>query len=227
MTSIFIAGTLLFSGCSHETPADPVLETKTLKELTDLAEQGDTDALFQLGAIYHDGQKNLPRNLKKAREYFTKAAEKGDARSQFNLGIMQYSGEENGVPNLDAARQWFEKSAAQNDMRAQFNLGVMYYRAEGVKQDYAKALELFRNSALQGFAQAQFNLGVMLAKGEGTKQNVIEAYSWFTASFEAGNEDAKAAIENIERSLSDEEIELVRRAATELKDELQKTVKKT
>ena len=51
--------------------------------------------------------------------------------------------------------KWFSKAAEQGYAQAQFNLGLMYGRGEGVRQDYAEAVNWFRKAARQGHSDAQ------------------------------------------------------------------------
>ena len=51
----------------------------------------------------------------------------------------------------------------------------MYKNSEGVRQDYAKALEWYTKAANQGVAEAQFNLGLMYENGEGVRQYTVTA----------------------------------------------------
>ncbi len=75
-----------------------------LKDIINCAEQGDRVAQFMLGEIYNIG-KEVPRNYKKAFEWYSKAAEQGDKNSQFCLYAAYYNGQ--GVPkNYVLAYMW-------------------------------------------------------------------------------------------------------------------------
>lgn len=49
----------------------------------------------------------------------------------------------------------------------------MDYHGKGVRQDYAKAIELFRKAAEQGMAGAQSNLGLMFDEGMGGDASLV------------------------------------------------------
>jgi len=196
--------------------------TESLEVLTERANSGESDAEFQLGAVYHDG-KIVKQDFEQAISWFEKSAKQNDTRAQFNLGVMYYTGE--GVKqDFTKARAYFEAAAQQKNARAQFNLGVMYYRGEGVKQDYAQAISYFGEAGAQGFAEAEFNLGVMYAKGEGVTQDIAKAYAWFTVAESYGSDKAKPAIDNIENALSPQQLTQVKKQASELKSEIDKNV---
>ena len=67
----------------------------------------------------------------------------------------------------------------------------MYYFGEGVKQDYAKALEWFQKAAEQGYATAQNNLGSMYYNGQGVKVNYAKAAEWFQKAAQQCDETAQ------------------------------------
>ena len=57
----------------------------------------------------------------------------------------------NDVPDFQETLQ----AAGQGDAPAQYNLGVMYDQGQGVRQDYAQAVQWFRKVVEQGYPQAQ------------------------------------------------------------------------
>jgi TPR repeat protein len=80
------------------------------------AEQGDIQAQFSLGFMYHKGQ-GVAQNYTKAVEWYSKAAEQGDAFAQFTLGFMYLSGLGVAQDNV-LAYKWFNLAALQNDIDA-------------------------------------------------------------------------------------------------------------
>jgi len=160
---IFI-GCLAGSGCASTGSPSPTPQAKTanssaslfqsaasaferknypvaLKILTELAEQGDAKAQFNLGVMYDNGE-GVPKDASQAVTWYRKAAEQGDAAAQFNLGVMYDNGE--GVPkDASQAVTWYRKAAEQGHAKAQFNLGAMYANGEGVPKDYVQAAKWF------------------------------------------------------------------------------------
>ncbi len=53
------------------------------------AEQGDADAQFRLGVMYHEGE-GVSQDYTEAAKWSRKAAEQGDASAQINLGVMYH-----------------------------------------------------------------------------------------------------------------------------------------
>ena len=101
------------------------------------AKEGDTDAQYYLGRMYHKG-KDVIKNDEMAFLWFERAAEQGHAPSQFNLGLMYDKGESTPV-NYKQAYYWYKKAAEQGNPNAQHNLGSKYIFGLGVEKDYKKA----------------------------------------------------------------------------------------
>lgn len=174
--------------------------TQTVKESKDdkvdstqvRAEQGDTEAQFELGLLYFNGRRGR-QDLGKAAEWVRKAAEQGHARAQFHLGKMFDNGK--GVRKDDSqAAYWYRKAAEQGIAAAQNNLGVNYNRGEGVPKDFSEAVRWYRKAAEQGLAVAQYNLGVMYERGEGVAKDSSEALRWYRKAEAQGYAKAKQKV---------------------------------
>jgi TPR repeat protein len=77
--------------------------TDQLTRIRRLAEEGDSEAQFDLGYVYEEGD-GVPQDDAEAARWYRKAAEQGNADAQFNLGYMHREGR--GVPQdfVEAAR---------------------------------------------------------------------------------------------------------------------------
>lgn len=64
----------------------------------------------------------------------------------------------------------------------------MYYKGQGVRQDYATAIEWYTKAANQGDTQAQTILGVMYATGQGVSQNEQTAKAWASKACDNGEQ---------------------------------------
>ncbi len=115
------------------------MSTKTMKELEELAGNGDFGAVFELGQRYYNGI-GVNIDYAKAREYFEVAAENGSQASNYYLGKIYYNG--NGVEtNHLKAKEYFEKSSKADNVFSTYYLGKIYYWGDGVEKDYNKANE--------------------------------------------------------------------------------------
>lgn len=86
-------------------------------------EDGKAEFQFEQGKCYYEG-KGVPKDLKKAVEWFTKAAEHGHSDAQNLLGYFYYTGE--GVnKDYQIAINWYRKAADQGNADAQKKLDEM------------------------------------------------------------------------------------------------------
>ncbi|HTR84512.1 MAG TPA: tetratricopeptide repeat protein [Reyranella sp.] len=108
-----------------------------------LAEHGDVDAEFWMGALYDLGR-GVPRDLAAAVVWYRRAAEHGSAMAQYNLAHMYEQGE--GVSPeyaMAAAVAWYRRAANQGYTYAQGNLGALYATGRGVRRDDVQAYKWF------------------------------------------------------------------------------------
>ncbi|MBF1297810.1 MAG: sel1 repeat family protein, partial [Neisseria meningitidis] len=87
-----------------------------------------------------------------------------------SLGLAQAVWADN-VPDFKETLQ----AAEQGNAQAQFNLGLRYAKGQGIRQDYAQAVQWYRKAAEQGVAKAQYNLGLMYDQGQGVRQDDVQA----------------------------------------------------
>jgi TPR repeat protein len=118
-----------------------------LQQLRALADKGDAEAQFNLGAMYRNGE-GVTRDYAAAVAWFRKAADQGLASAQYRLGLMYGMGL--GVPPDSAqALAWYRKAAEQGYAAAQVNLGVIYGMGLGVREDFVTAYMWFNLAAAQ------------------------------------------------------------------------------
>lgn len=122
---------------------------KALNWLRKAAQQGDLQALTELGLCYRHG-KGVARDRVKAVEYFRRVAEGGYAPAQRLLGDCYAHHIGIGVPaDGEKARFWYAKAAAGGDAQAQYALGEYYQAGIEVPRDVLSALKLY-TAALDG-----------------------------------------------------------------------------
>src|SRR5689334_3507377 len=82
-----------------------------IKEFKPLANSGDAEAQFYLGAMYDTGLE-VPKSDQEAIAWYRKAAVQRNAKAQYNLGVIYERGL--GVPqDYRAAVSWYRKAAEQ------------------------------------------------------------------------------------------------------------------
>jgi uncharacterized protein len=160
-----------------------------LRLLRSLANEGNTLAQNNLGAMYASGQGVLKNDAEAAR-WYRLAADQGYAVAQNNLGVAYSEGR--GVPKDEAkAVRWLRLAADQGLAKAQNNLGLMYMNGGGIPQNYSEAVKWLRKAADQGHAEGQNNLGLVYFWGWGVPQDYSEAVKWFRLAAEQGNADGQ------------------------------------
>ncbi|MBW2737831.1 MAG: sel1 repeat family protein [Deltaproteobacteria bacterium] len=164
---------------ARTTPQQPTKPVKIIKSKEKAAPTGtsDAEAQFKLGLKYERG-KGVPKNPKKAVEFYRKAAEQGHADAQAMLGSMYDSG--SGVPqDISEAARWYRLSAENGSRGGQFMYGTLLGSGRGVPKDQKQAVVWYRKSAEQGLAGAQYNLAICYAQGRGVQKDDQEAAKWF------------------------------------------------
>ncbi len=130
---------------------DWVLEKRFQEQMTQ-ANNGDTQAMFEVGRMYERGR-GIDEDVDAAIAWYQKASIGGSNLAHARLGMIYFSGQ--------GARQDYKKAqthlsvaAKHNIPAAQYYLGIMYEKGYAVKQDYSAALALYKKSAAGGYYQA-------------------------------------------------------------------------
>ncbi len=133
-----------------------------LREWQPLAEQGDAQAQYHVGMLYHKGR-GVPQDDVQARKWYAKAAAQGQAKAQFSLGTLYFNGE-GGPKDYQQALRWFRLAADQKMALAQTKLAIMYDDGEGVPKDKVQAYMWISLAATNGDKSGPI-LRDILAKG--------------------------------------------------------------
>jgi hypothetical protein len=122
------------------------------KVSSELAEQGDARAQYNLGFMHLEGL-GVSKDSKEAFKWFRHAAEQRQGRAQHSLGVMYLQG--SGVQkDPKEAFKWFRLAAYQGYADAQFYLGVMYLEGAVTPKDHVLAHMWFALSAARGVENA-------------------------------------------------------------------------
>jgi TPR repeat protein len=139
-----------------------------------LAESGDSDAQFLLGAAY--ASSGNESDYAEAAQWYVKAAEQNHALAQFNLGIMYSKGQ--GVDRDKTVSQtWMSKAAALGDAGAQYEFGMRQHRlsmdgSEGALELKIDAYKWLLLAAAQGYGSSE--TGCDYISQDLTQSGVIE-----------------------------------------------------
>jgi TPR repeat protein len=108
---------------SPSASANRLAEARTPEDLRQLAEQGNMDAQYVLGARYHNGD-GVPQSDAQATQWFLRAAEQGHVVAQATLGAYYWAGR--GVPkDLSKAYFWSVLARAGNDEASKYRVAVL------------------------------------------------------------------------------------------------------
>lgn len=149
-----------------------------LEYLDLMSRKGEVAATLNLGKMYYDGARSLPKNYKKAMRYFKQVTkrywnkdgslnpnhpvgiEKAAAKAAGHIGLMYLRGE--GVDqNFDTAYAWFKLGLANGDSLCQHQIGLMLLHGYGMPQDAFKASSYFKAAADQDFPASETRLGAL------------------------------------------------------------------
>jgi TPR repeat protein len=187
------------------------------RETLQQARNGDSEAQYNVGALYQNGR-GVKADRDKAIEWYTRAAdqgnskavsrlglmeanrssfnsemqqaENGSAESQYNVGNMFTKGNGTGI-DLEQALSWYEKAANQRHIKAAYKLGLAHYEGAGVRKNGKQALKWFSLAADDGYAPAQYYLGKLHAEGNGVRRDYSTALEWFTRAVDGGFDQAR------------------------------------
>ncbi len=137
-----------------------------VKYMKKAADGGHTAALFNLGYYYEVGA-YLPKDLKKAKSFYTRAAEAGDEDATMRLAILE-------VKSGDAAagfKLFKDRAENKSDLCAKYNLGICYEQGIGVDADMDKALDIYCECIDAGMFEAEKRLFAIAAQDINSAQN--------------------------------------------------------
>lgn len=133
------------------TVASPV-ETVSLDQTKQLAENGDPEAELKMGLRYLSVARGV-KNDRAAVQWFEKAARHNQVEAQYRYGMALLNGK-GIVQDYKAAFYWLEKAAQQGHAQAQSALGEMYHAGLATNSDIQRAYLWFNLAAAQGLESA-------------------------------------------------------------------------
>jgi TPR repeat protein len=179
--------------------ADPSLP-ENIKQIETQARGGLAEAQHDLAAIYTAGHGGVKQNYERAAFWFRKAADQGIANAAYNLGVLYHQGL--GVKaDIKQAIKWYETAAKIDHPEAQYNLGIAYIEGIGVSYDPARATRYFENAANAGVMEAAYNLGLIYENGLLGQPKPEEALKWYKKASDQGSPEAKAALEQLAKTM--------------------------
>ena|SRR5271155_3495250 len=102
------------------------------------AEVGNSDAMYNVGMQYDNGQ-GVHQDTQQAFEWYQKAAALGVSDAMFSVGY-DYEHAIGVAQNYQQAMAWYQKAAALGDSNAMVNIGTLYDIGQGIPQDDQQAM---------------------------------------------------------------------------------------
>lgn len=112
------------------------------------AENGDADAIFNMGQAYKLGR-GVALDKATASDWYRRAAVKGHLPAQANLGILLFQA----TQKAEAVR-WLKAAADRGEMRAQYVLGIVHWNGDGAGKSLPLAYAYLVRAAAQGLPEA-------------------------------------------------------------------------
>ncbi|MBD9373958.1 SEL1-like repeat protein [Rhizobium sp. ARZ01] len=179
----------------------PTIEPASLAKS---AGEGDSLALFEIGARYTDGR-GVSIDMAESAKWYALSAERGFAPAQYRLGSLYEKGQ--GVErDLAKARSLYEQAAKQGNASAMHNLAVVLATGGGKAPDFAAATEWFKKAADLGVRDSQFNLAILYARGNGVPTDLEESYKWFAIAARDGDRDAAEKRDEVANAMKPEQL---------------------
>lgn len=170
--------------------------TDSLKNILNLAKQGDPTAQNEVGVWYYYGR-HTDRNYEEALQWWSKAAQQGNVEAIGNMGLCYQTGHGIAQDSLKAAKLYQQsiklgnkalfdrivENAQKGNIFSNMLAASCYKDGIGVKKDAEKAIPFLQAAAEKNCVKAQSDLGLLYLNATRPK----EALEWFRKGAENGN----------------------------------------
>ena len=154
-------------------------------------ELGNGYAAYCIGVLYSKG-KLLPKDYKKAIEWFNKGVEKNSTSSMTGLSRIYetINPDTKDFHDDNKAYNLLKKAMSHGDGDAYCLLGYWYTVGNYFEKDDQKAFELYKKAAELGSTDGMVNVGVDYLTGRGTAKDIDAAEKMWIKAAERGNAEA-------------------------------------
>ena len=169
-----------------------------VKEMDQMAEDGDMYAQYLMGKLWRDGPLLIPDSVN-ARYWFEQAARQGHPVAQYSLAKL-YLSDDIEVRDTDLGMEWLNIATKGGSRYAMYRLAKEYLKGELIDRDPEQVVEWFTRSAERGNPYAQYMLGKLYLVGKEVPQDEEKAVCWLTQSAENGNQYAQFLLNHQEEN---------------------------
>jgi TPR repeat protein len=164
-------------------PASP----PNLRDIIDAANEGDSQAQYEVGALHILGIGGAPKKTKLALEWVTKAANQGHAGALYYLGICNEEGR--GLEsNRGRASELYSKAAELGHPGASNNLGAL---AETTGESLEVVVKYYQKAAAGGSVHGSYNLARLKETDEHQGNNTQELIEHYLFAAKRGHAEAQ------------------------------------
>ena len=162
--------------------------------------KGHTNARYDLGVSYDNGDLGLTHSRTKANELWALDADQGHAYARFNLGNSYREGRGDLAIDFNRCVALWEQSAKQGVLSAQFHLARLYCLGskDGTPMTIPMNSQLSFKwnlaAAKQRHVKAMMRIGLAYRAGRGVVQNHGLAVEWYTKAAELGDGNAQTLV---------------------------------
>ncbi|MCR5150573.1 MAG: sel1 repeat family protein [Clostridiales bacterium] len=128
--------------CDKPEPLPEVVRDFIIELFEDAYDEGNADAMNDLGAQYYNGSRGFEQSFEKAVEYYKTAAENGSRQAQENLGYCYYYGRNMPV-DYEKAFHYFALGAFDGHIISLYKIGDMYMNGYYVKKNPVEAFHIY------------------------------------------------------------------------------------
>ena len=155
------------------------------KLLTELAEKGYPEAMYNLGKIYFEGY-GTRRDIIRANYWLMRATEGGHLFAAKMLGDCYYDGIGVAIDHKLAYKYYKMAADLGNNEAAQLVANCLI-SGDGVKMNFEEAIAYCVRAAHGGDAEAQVSLGNRYYYGDGLRRNYERAVYWYQEAAKQNN----------------------------------------
>ncbi|KAK8835284.1 hypothetical protein M9Y10_016223 [Tritrichomonas musculus] len=138
---------------------------KSIHYLIRSALNGNKEACFAVGYLYHEG-KYMERDIDQCIRFYKEASSFNNQYAKNNFGIIYKKGFEDKIePRLGLSIEYFKEAIKQkNDKVSMYNLGHLYLYLEPIKDSINQSIDLLIRSLNEGFLPSLELLCISLIK---------------------------------------------------------------
>ena len=175
----------------HQTP---------LSTLINKANNGSSNAQFELGKSYYLGRNSAPVDKPSALFWFELAGQQGHPQGQLFAGLIHYKNQD--LQGQTRAKYWFEQAANQGLPLAQFYMGQIASNKNHDDPDHHIAYLWFKKASEKGLSAAQYNLGLMYYQAKGVSRDIEQSGYWLDLACTGRFVRACEALDDLEEKIT-------------------------